>query len=319
MSLLTDVTLLTYATGVALLLLVSAMVLGGLRFACGQQVDDTWQTFRGWLIIVPTVLLVVSGGRSAIIVGIALISIMAVREFACATGLFRDWPMMTTVYLGALAVAVAALVADPSSDSPGWFGMFMALPAFAGCTVLAIPVLRNRARGQIQSASLAVVGFLYFGWMLGHLAFLVNSGRPEDATSGRSWLLFVLIAVALTDVASYAAGRIFGGRRLVPRVSPQKTRAGALGGLGVALLLPFLLSFSLPGFGWREKVLAGIIVGVGAPLGDLAISVIKRDVGIKDMGDLLPGHGGILDRVDSLILVAPLFFYLVHWSVATGP
>jgi phosphatidate cytidylyltransferase len=79
------------------------------------------------------------------------------------------------------------------------------------------------------------------------------------------------------------------------------------------MALPWLLAFSFPHFSTREKILTGLIVGIGGQLGDLSISVIKRDLGIKDMGASLPGHGGILDRIDSLIYTAPLFLHMVHW------
>ena len=81
------------------------------------------------------------------------------------------------------------------------------------------------------------------------------------------------------------------------------------------MALPWIFRFSLTGFGTRELVLAGLIVGIGSQLGDLSISVIKRDIGIKDMGTLIEGHGGVLDRIDSLIYVAPLFFHMTRFYV----
>jgi phosphatidate cytidylyltransferase len=95
-------------------------------------------------------------------------------------------------------------------------------------------------------------------------------------------------------------------------ISPKKTWEGSLGGLAVSLALPWLLRFSFPHFHWPELVLTGLIVGIGGQLGDLVVSLIKRESGVKDMGAILPGHGGILDRIDSLILVAPLFVHMVR-------
>jgi phosphatidate cytidylyltransferase len=120
------------------------------------------------------------------------------------------------------------------------------------------------------------------------------------------------VAVTLNDVAAYACGRLFGRRPLRSNISPKKTWEGALGGAAVSLLLPWLLRFSFPHFGVWELILTGLIVGIGGQLGDLSISVIKRDLGVKDMGSSIPGHGGILDRIDSLIYVAPLFFHMTR-------
>jgi phosphatidate cytidylyltransferase len=88
---------------------------------------------------------------------------------------------------------------------------------------------------------------------------------------------------------------------------------GSVGALLVAMAVPWMLSFSFPNLDPLHLVLTGIIIGVGGQLGDLVISYIKRDIGIKDMGTVIKGHGGILDRVDSMIFVAPIFFHMVRW------
>src|SRR5207302_1954427 len=96
-------------------------------------------------------------------------------------------------------------------------------------------------------------------------------------------------------------------------ISPNKTWEGSIGALTFSMILPWIMGFSFPHFAPIHKILAGLIVGVGGQLGDLSISFIKRDLGIKDMGVVIPGHGGILDRIDSLIYTAPLFVHMIHW------
>jgi phosphatidate cytidylyltransferase len=106
---------------------------------------------------------------------------------------------------------------------------------------------------------------------------------------------------------------LFGRHPLRSEISPNKTWEGALGALAVSMVLPWLLRFSFPFFGVTQLILTGLIVGIGGLLGDLSISVIKRDIGTKDMGAAIPGHGGILDRIDSLIYVAPLFMHMAGY------
>ena len=183
----------------------------------------------------------------------------------------------------------------------------MAAPVYVIAGILLVPIARNRAEGQLQALALAILGFLYLGWMFGHLSFLANSRYAY------SYLLYLFLAVELNDVAAYTFGKLFGRHKLRSNISPNKTWEGSLGALGVSLVLPWLLRFTFPHFGAIQCLLAGLIVGIGGQLGDLTISVIKRDVGVKDMGALIPGHGGILDRVDSLIYVAPLFFHMVRY------
>jgi phosphatidate cytidylyltransferase len=178
--------------------------------------------------------------------------------------------------------------------------------------ILVIPVLRNRGQGQLPMLALAIVGFVYFGWMFGHVSFLANSAYAY------SYLGYLVVAVEVNDVSAYVFGKLFGRRRLRSNISPKKTWEGALGALAVSLLLPWILLPTLPHFSAWDCLLAGLIVGIGGQVGDLVVSVFKRDMGIKDMGTLIPGHGGVLDRIDSLIYVAPLFFHYVRYCHDLG-
>ena len=127
-------------------------------------------------------------------------------------------------------------------------------------------------------ARLAIVGFVYFGWMFGHVAFLANSAHAY------SYLGYLVVAVELNDIAAYASGKLFGRHPLRSNISPKKTWEGAAGGLTVSLLLPWILLPTFPHFEKWDCLLAGLIVGVGGRLGDLVVSVLRRDLGIKDMG-----------------------------------
>jgi len=289
------------------LLMAAGTVLSVLTWGLKKNAQSVWATYRGWLIMAPAVMGCIFAGREATIIGSTLVAIFGLKEFARATGLYRDWWMTGGVYLAIVAISIVSRVADPFNGQPGWFGLFMTLPVYAIALLLLIPIFRNRTKGQLQAVSLAIVGFIYIGWMFGHLGFLANSNHPYG------YLLYVVFAVELNDVAAFTFGRLFGRHKLRSRISPNKTWEGALGALAVSLALPWGLGFSFPHFGVVQRLLTGLIVGIGGQLGDLSISVIKRDLGIKDMGAAIPGHGGILDRIDSLIFVAPLFLHMVNY------
>ena len=297
----------TYVVLILAVLGVAGLLLGIVTFAFKRDLGGVWRTYRGWLIMAPLVLVVVVAGREATIVGVAVLALLGFKEYARATGLYRDWWMTGTVYLGIVAVTAISLVQDPRLEVPGWYGLFMTLPVYAVGLILVIPVIRNRTKGQIQSTALAVLGFIYLGWMLSHVGFLANSRYAYG------YLMFLMVAVACNDVAAFVSGKLFGGRKLRVEVSPNKTWGGAFGALGISMILPWLLWFSFPHFGPLQLVLTGLIIGIGGQLGDLVISVIKRDLGVKDMGVLIPGHGGVLDRIDSLIFTGPLFFHMSRW------
>jgi phosphatidate cytidylyltransferase len=289
------------------LLVLAGALLAWLRWGLHKDVEHAWKAYRGWLVIVPTTLGCLFLGRFAAIALFTLLSLAGFKEYARATGLDRDWVMTGAVYLAILALGTLSAIDDPTYGSRGWYGLFIALPVFIVALLMFIPILRNRAVGQLQVLALAILGFVYIGWMFGHLSFMAN------ATNAYGYLFYVLFAVELNDVAAFTFGRLFGRHPLRSNISPKKTWEGALGALGVSLLLPWIMRFSFSYFGPLQLVLTGLIVGIGGQLGDLSISVIKRDVGVKDMGTVIRGHGGILDRIDSLIYVAPLFFHMAGY------
>jgi phosphatidate cytidylyltransferase len=284
-----------------------------LEWGLGANVGHAWNAYRGWLFIVPLLILTFFLGREAAIVFLTAVAILGFREFACATDLHTDRIISGTVCLGIIATGVVCGITNPSTGEPGWYGLFMALPVFVIAAILVIPVFRNRGQGQLPLLALAIVGFVYFGWMFGHVALLANSAHAY------SYLGYLVLAVELNDIAAYAFGKMFGRHPLRSNISPKKTWEGAAGALAASLVLPWILLPTFPHFEKWDCLLVGFIVGVGGQLGDLVVSVFKRDLGIKDMGALIPGHGGVLDRIDSLIYVAPLFFYYIRFCHDLSP
>jgi phosphatidate cytidylyltransferase len=296
-----------YVALIVILLLLAGGILVLLRWKSPRDVTSAWKAYCGWLLMIPVVFGAIFLGRIATIILFTILSLLGFKEFARATGLYRDWAMTGAVYLSVIAVGIVSLVHDPTTGVPGWFGLFMALPVYAISAFLLLPIARDRVQGQLQTLALAILGFIYIGWMFGHFAYLANA---QDAYG---YLLYLLFAVELNDIAAFTCGKLFGRHPLRPNVSPNKTWEGAIGALAVSLALPWLLHFSFPHFGPWQCILTGLVVGIGGQLGDLSISVIKRDLGVKDMGAILQGHGGILDRIDSLIFVAPLFLHVTRY------
>jgi phosphatidate cytidylyltransferase len=181
---------------------------------------------------------------------------------------------------------------------------------------------RDLANGLLSSA-LTIVGSVYCGWMLGYLVDIASfgviaAGPHVDPTSvegyalQRSGLFLAILPTWANDVAAYGIGAAFGRRKLLPHVSPGKTVEGTLGGLVAGVAVAYAI-VTLVDFPWWVGVAVGVIVGTTGPLGDLVESAIKRAASAKDSGGLLPGHGGMLDRLDSLIFIAPalaIFFEL---------
>ena len=279
------------------LLLAAGIVLALLRVGFRIKLSGVWKTYLSWLWMAPLAAVAIFAGRVPFIVSVTAVALFAFREFARVSLLSRDWWMSGAVYIAITAVGVAALL-----DAGLAFVSIGAL-----LLISLIPILRNRAGGRLQELSLGMIAFVYLGWMFGQLAFLANTPQAYG------YLCYLLFATEVNDVAAFTFGRMFGRHPLRSAISPHKTWEGSLGALALSLALPFLLRFSFPSFGMRELILTGLIVGIGGQLGDLTLSMIKREFGAKDWSTAIPGHGGILDRIDSLIFVAPLFIQMTGY------
>jgi CDP-diglyceride synthetase len=150
--------------------------------------------------------------------------------------------------------------------------------------------------------------FLVFGYVgiMGGFAGLILA-RPD----GIGLLLGVVLCSVASDIGGYTAGRRFGRRHIAPAISPNKTVEGLLAGMVSSVVIGFVLVGSISPWGRLDALALGVVIAVLAPLGDLCESLLKRDLGVKDLGGLLPGHGGVLDRFDAMLFVLPAVYYLV--------
>ncbi len=170
--------------------------------------------------------------------------------------------------------------------------------------------LKTGLRDNLTGVSIVVFGVLYVAWTLGHLISL------RILLNGRNLIFFILIVTYGVDTGAYYIGKLFGKHKLAPNLSPGKTIEGAIGGVisavGAALLARWLF---LPELTRNDTILMGLVFGVISQIGDLSESMFKRSAGVKDSGRILPAHGGVLDRVDSLIFTTPVFYYYMLYLV----
>jgi phosphatidate cytidylyltransferase len=196
---------------------------------------------------------------------------------------------------------------------------------------------KAQIRDSLASISGTFFGVFYVGWLLSHAVALRNfhaavvAHYGSDAAArlgvvpetGIFLMLFCLTAVVLCDAGAYFAGRRFGRRKLSPRISPGKSVEGAIGGLAAgtagALVAKGVFEVFWPALsaplGWRAAAVLGFVVAVAGMVGDLVESLLKRDAHAKDSGHLLPGMGGIMDRIDSILLGIPVMYYLMLFTV----
>jgi phosphatidate cytidylyltransferase len=303
------VTLIVCALGIALVVtpLVILVLDRAGRLGLATK-SDLWRRYLSWLVMIPLVAGPVLLGAAWTILVVAVLSLLCFREFAAATGLFRERIMSGLVVLGILGLTYAVV--------DHWYRLFVALTPMSVVLMMAVATSLDRPKGYIQRVALALFGFLLFGTCLCHLGFMTNDRHY------RSLILLLIFCVQLNDVFAYIVGKSLGGPKLVPQTSPNKTISGSLG----AVVLTTLLVFFLAGIAFPEGRLAaplqrlvlGLLISIAGQVGDLTLSAIKRDVGIKDMGVIIPGHGGVLDRANSLLLSAPAMFHFVNHFQTIG-
>ncbi len=262
---------------------------------------------KTWWIIVVTMAGALIIGPLASTVVLAFVSFLALKEY------FSVIPTRQSDRV-VLFVAYLAIPLQYWLIGAGRYGIFIVLvPVWMLMAVPAVMVMRGETQGFLRAAATIHWGLMACVFAIGHAAALLAIDPAGDTATGAGLFVLLLLLTGLNDVAQYISGQLFGRRQVAPSVSPNKTVEGLAGGIAVSVLVaalvgPFITPLS-PGF----SAFLGGALALGGFLGDLTISGVKRDLGLKDTGTLLPGHGGILDRIDSLVFTAPLFFHLTRF------
>jgi len=239
---------------------------------------------------------------------LALLTFLALKEFVSIVPTRpADRVLMWLLY--------AAIPVQYLFIAMGWYGIFVIfVPVYMFLILPAAMVLRGESRGFIAALGTLNLGLMLIVYALGHAAYLLV--LPPDGAgngSGAGLLLALVLLTEANDVAQYIAGRLFGRRQIAPALSPNKTVEGFIGGIVVTTMLAGLLGPLLTPLSLPLSLALGLLLAVAGFIGDLTMSAIKRDLGLKDTGASIPGHGGVLDRLDSLIFTAPLFFHVTRF------
>lgn len=262
--------------------------------------------FKRWitaLVALPFLIALIGWGPSwllaVVICGVALVSLWEYFGIVFASMAVREY-LVCGPAIALASCPVVFLAAHQGSVQLVWGAAFL---AFAGVGLWMV-LSYDRLPGLVETAGKLVIAVFYIPCALSFLVLMrVNS--PE----GTAWIFMTLCIVFAGDIAAYYAGTTCGRRKLCPRVSPGKTVEGALAGLAANLLMGVLFKLAVvPRLSMMEAVVMSIGMGAIGQVGDLFESVLKRSAGIKDSGFILPGHGGILDRIDALLFAIPVAF-----------
>jgi len=233
---------------------------------------------------------------------LALVALLALYEFL-TLGEKKGFHLPIPLCLVLALVILAAFVLEPLSVEMGVF-----------TTLLVIPAWYVFGRGELEealpSSAIAVMATLYVGMLGGSLIRL----RNDFHNVGPKLVFFLVIVVWIGDAGAYYFGRAFGRHKLSPRISPKKTVEGGIGGVTTSIVAASVIHFTfLPEVPLVHAIIVGAILSVTGIIGDLAESMWKRSADVKDSGTLLPGHGGFLDRFDSIFFTAPILY--TYWTL----
>ena len=273
---------------------------------------DTKRVVTAFAIGLPALFSILAGGLWLVAL-VMVIVYYACKEYTIILrhkGFFPSFKIMFTS-----SIIFAALA---------YFNRFNLIPlAFTLSALAALMWVLFRGRQPyIANVATTLFGFLYCGWFPLHFIFLRNSGDEMfmnliPHAQGAGYCVLILFAVLATDTFCYLFGCKYGKHKLSPVISPNKTIEGSVGGSLMCMLFSLGIGIAI-GLPWYHAVVLGAIIAAFAQIGDLCESMIKRDAGVKDSSNVLPGHGGFLDRTDSYIMTIPVVYYYVQYFINTN-
>ncbi len=198
----------------------------------------------------------------------------------------------------------------------GWYTMFLIfIPVFMFIVIPFMLVLSGDTEDIIRSMCILPTSLMLGIFGISHLALLVSFPEMNNENiSGKALLLFLIFITEANDIMQFIFGKIFGKKKILPKISPNKTWEGFIGGVISTTIIGYFMGFLTPLDSW-QIILVSFCIAVFGFMGDAIISAVKRDFGVKDMGNAIPGHGGFLDRVDSLSTTSSPFFHLVYFII----
>jgi phosphatidate cytidylyltransferase len=266
------------------------------------------QRIASWWVMIGLVAISLVAGWGALTILFAGVSFLALKEFLSLAPTQREDRLV--ILFAYLSVPIAyGLVAVNS------YGIYLvAIPVWFFITTPFLMVLAGQTKGFLARVGMFNWGVVTCVYNLGVIPLLMRVPSQQAPQAGAAGLVFFLLFMTeANDVLQYLFGKLFGRHKILPMVSPNKTWAGFLGGwVGTGLLVFFVAPFFTPLTVWPRALLA-LLLPLAGFAGDVTMSAIKRDIGVKDTSRLIPGHGGVLDRVDSLTFTAPLYFHILAY------
>lgn len=286
----------------AVILLTFLGIIGIILFPLRKKnthLSAAWASLQSWLIFAPVLFLMLAAGDPWPLVGITFISLLCAKEFFQLTGMYHRSVFIWTTYI--------AIVAMSYSIYHGKTLIYTMMPMIFLGSISLVPILLNDAKNMLQYIALSLLCMIFVGWAFLHTAWIVT------IPSGAFYLIYIILLTELCDNVALAVGRLFGKKKIADQITPNRTLEGVVISFAATLAAAYGLRILLPADDQHHWWVYGLTAALVGSLGDLILSVIRRDLGVKDYGIFILGRGGVLDRMDRLIFVVPIYFYLIQY------
>lgn len=297
-------------------ILVLASLVGAalkLKVAAGAPhavIDNLNARIKGWWLMVAAIAAALLAGKTGVIVLFAFASFVALREYATIAPTRRsDHRALVLSFFVVIPIQYFLIWVE-------WYGLYsIFIPVYAFLALPVVSAMRGEVRDFMQRSATLQWGLMICVFCISHVPALLTLEIPGYEGRNAFLLVFLILIVQLSDVLQYVWGKMLGKTQIAPAVSPSKTVAGFVGGVASATLLGAMLWWITP-FSPLQAGAISLAIALMGFLGGLVMSAIKRDRGVKDWGAIIEGHGGMLDRLDSVCFSAPIFFHVVRywWS-----
>jgi phosphatidate cytidylyltransferase len=274
--------------------------------------SDLGPRMRSWWVMV----LLVGGalllGWQATAILFAFISFLALKEYLTLAPTRKEDRLIVLLAYLAVFLNYGLIFADSLfEDSYQIYLVFT--PVYVFLIAAAAMAWIGRTDGYLATVGIVHWGTVVCVYNIGYIAYLMRVPAEEAPAGGAGLVFFLIFITQLNDVAQYCWGKAFGRTKITPKVSPNKTWEGAIGGWVTAAVVFYLLAPYFTPLSPMHAAIMGVVVPMSGFFGDITMSAVKRDIGVKDTSHLIPGHGGVLDRLDSLTFAAPIYFHLLAY------
>jgi phosphatidate cytidylyltransferase len=272
-----------------------------------KNYEELYLRIKSWAIMLGLLFVFLLLKKEFTILFFAFISFVALKEFLSIVPLrIADRRAVFWVYL-TIPIQYYLVYVE-------WYGLFIIfIPIYLFLFIPIRLVIIGQTEGFIKSISIIHLAAMFTIYGFSHIAYLLNMAGTNENAGPIGLILFILFITQFNDVCQYVWGKSFGKHKIIPKVSPNKTWEGFIGGVvSIGVISYFLAPYLTTVNGWNGLYL-GLLIAVCGFFGDVVISCVKRDLRIKDTGSFIPGHGGILDRIDSLLYTVPIFFHFINY------